>query len=186
VEAMTTPASLERQHTLATAVGRYDQLRMRDLLAAGAEDLPPDDQPEPGPLSREEALELLALSEVIARKAAYGRQLTVRSARAAGASWTQIGAALGTTKQSAWEAHGQTTRNQPRLQRWAPALPLTGMTERRQVGQDLPPVRHRPWRPPPRQPCGQARAHFIWERSRPTSHSRWAACLSGSCHRVKP
>lgn len=27
------------------------------------------------------------------------------SARAAGASWTQIGAALGTTKQSAWEAH---------------------------------------------------------------------------------
>jgi hypothetical protein len=47
---------------------------------------------------------LLALSEVIARKAAYGRQLTVRPARAAGASWTQIGAALGTTKQSAWEA----------------------------------------------------------------------------------
>jgi hypothetical protein len=52
-------------------------------------------------------LELLALSEVIARKAAYGRQLTVRSARAAGASWTQIGAALGTTKQSAWEAHSR-------------------------------------------------------------------------------
>ena len=52
-------------------------------------------------------LELLALSEVIARKAAYGRQLTVRSARAAGASWTQIGAALGTTKQSAWEAHNR-------------------------------------------------------------------------------
>jgi hypothetical protein len=44
---------------------------------------------------------------VIARKAAYGRQLTVRSARAAGASWTQIGAALGTTKQSAWEAHSR-------------------------------------------------------------------------------
>jgi hypothetical protein len=48
---------------------------------------------------------LLALSEAIARKAAYGRQLTVRSARAAGASSTQISAALGTTKQSAWEAH---------------------------------------------------------------------------------
>jgi len=104
---MTTPASLERQHTLATAVARYDELRMRDLLAPGAEDLPADDQPEPGPLSREEALELLALSEVIARKAVYGRQLTVRSARAAGASWTQIGAALGTTKQSAWEAHSR-------------------------------------------------------------------------------
>lgn len=104
---MTTPASLERQHTLATAVARYDQLRMRDLLALGAADLPADEQPEPGSLSQHEALELLALSEVIIRKAAYGRQLTVRSARAAGASWTQIGAALGTTKQSAWEAHSR-------------------------------------------------------------------------------
>jgi hypothetical protein len=102
---MTTPASLERQHTLATAVARYDELRMRDLLRPGAEDLPADELPGPGPLSRHEALELLALSEVIARKAAYGRQLTVRSARAGGASWTQIGAALGCTKQSAWEAH---------------------------------------------------------------------------------
>ena len=102
---MTTPASIERQHTLATAVARYDQLRLRELLAQGTDDLPADEQP--GPLSQQEALELLALSEVIARKAAYGRQLTVRSARAAGASWTQIGTALGTTKQSAWEAHSR-------------------------------------------------------------------------------
>jgi hypothetical protein len=104
---MTTPASLEHQYTLATAVARYDELRMQDLLAAGVDDLPAEEPRGPGPLSREEALELLALSEVIARKAAYGRQLTVRSARAAGASWTQIGAALGTTKQSAWEAHSR-------------------------------------------------------------------------------
>jgi hypothetical protein len=48
---------------------------------------------------------MLALGELIVRKAGYGRQLGVRSARAAGASWSQIGAALGTTKQSAWEAH---------------------------------------------------------------------------------
>lgn len=41
------------------------------------------------------------------RKAGYGRQLAVRSARAAGASWTQIGDALGTTKQSAWAAHNR-------------------------------------------------------------------------------
>jgi len=102
---MTTPASLESQHTLATAVARYDELRMRDLLASAAED--GDGPPAPGALSQQEALELLALSEVIARKAGYGRQLTVRSARAAGASWSQIGAALGTTKQSAWEAHNR-------------------------------------------------------------------------------
>jgi len=104
---MTTPASLEHQYTLATAVARYDELRMQDLLAPGIDDLSAEEPPGPGPLSRQEALELLALSEVIARKAAYGRQLTVRSARAAGASWTQIGAALGTTKQSAWEAHSR-------------------------------------------------------------------------------
>ena len=84
--AMTTPASLEHEYTLATAVARYDELRMQDLLAPGADDLPAEEQPGPGPLSRQEALELLALSELIARKAAYGRQLTVRSARAAGAA----------------------------------------------------------------------------------------------------
>src|SRR5580704_18207505 len=102
---MTTPANLEQQHTLATAVARYDELRMRDLLSPAAGDLAAGEEPGPGPLSRDEALELLALSEVIARKAGYGRQLSVRSARRAGASWSQIGAALGTSKQAAWEAH---------------------------------------------------------------------------------
>lgn len=91
---MHTPDALEREHTLRTAVARYDELRAQDALA------------EP-PLTREQALELLALGEVIARKAAYGRQLAVRSARAAGASWSQIGAALGTSKQAAWESHGR-------------------------------------------------------------------------------
>jgi hypothetical protein len=104
---MTTPASLEPGHTLATAVARYDELRMRDLLTSAAADPADESIPGPAALSRAEALELLALSELIARKAAYGRQLTVRSARAAGASWSQIGAALGTTKQSAWEAHNR-------------------------------------------------------------------------------
>ena len=83
---------LERRHTLASAVARFEDLRLRDSLA------------DP-PLGRDEALELLALGEVIARKSGYGRQLTVRSARSAGASWAEIGRALGTTRQSAWEAH---------------------------------------------------------------------------------
>ena len=110
---MTTPDLLERQHTLATAVARFDELRTRDALAPTAAD-PAGEQPagtahpsQTPPLSREEALELLALGEVIARKAGYGRQLGVRSARSAGASWSQIGEALGTSKQSAWEAHSR-------------------------------------------------------------------------------
>jgi hypothetical protein len=91
--------ALDREHTLATAVRRFDELRGRDSLAD------PDDPDGPRPLSRAEALELLALGEVIARKAGQGRQLTVRTARGAGASWAEIGRSLGTTRQSAWEAH---------------------------------------------------------------------------------
>jgi hypothetical protein len=83
---------LDRQHTLSSAVARFDDLRTRDSLGET-------------PLSRAESLELLALGEVIARKSGYGRQLTVRSARSAGASWAEIGVALGSTRQSAWEAH---------------------------------------------------------------------------------
>ncbi|MDW5330507.1 hypothetical protein [Plantactinospora sp. KLBMP9567] len=106
---MTTPDELEQRFTLLTAAARYDQLRLRDALAPATGD--PDDDttadPDARPLSREEALELLALGEVIMRKASYGRQLTVRTARATGASWTQVGAALATSKQSAWETHAR-------------------------------------------------------------------------------
>ncbi|WP_405147712.1 hypothetical protein OG589_08595 [Sphaerisporangium sp. NBC_01403] len=106
---MSDPDELEHRFTLLTAVARYDALRARDALASPADE---DDlalAPDPGaqPLTRAEALELLALGEVIARKAGYGRQLSVRSARQAGASWSQIGAALGTSKQAAWEAHSR-------------------------------------------------------------------------------
>jgi hypothetical protein len=89
---MVTPDELDRQHTFMTAAVRFDELRMRDSLA------------EEG-LGHGEALELLALQEALIRKASYGRQLAIRSARAAGASWSQIGAAIGMSKQAAWESH---------------------------------------------------------------------------------
>lgn len=95
---MESPDELERRHTLSTATTRYDELRMREALAAMNTD-------GARPLTRDEALEMLALSEVVIRKAGYGRQAMVRAARAVGASWTQIGAALGTSKQAAWESH---------------------------------------------------------------------------------
>ncbi|HYN97433.1 MAG TPA: hypothetical protein VES42_26635 [Pilimelia sp.] len=104
---MTTPEALDREHTLLTAASRYDALRLRDALAAPADEEPPGAPGAAPPLSPEDSLEMLALGEVIARKAGYGRQLAVRTARAAGASWSQIGAALGTSKQSAWEAHAR-------------------------------------------------------------------------------
>jgi hypothetical protein len=46
-----------------------------------------------------------------------GRQLDVRCARRAGASWTQIGEALGTTKQAAWESHTRWIEGQAELHR---------------------------------------------------------------------
>ncbi|WP_231957001.1 MULTISPECIES: hypothetical protein [unclassified Actinoplanes] len=103
-----TPDDLERHHTLTTATRRYDDLRMRDALAAMGRD---DDNPG---LTPAETLEMLALSEIISRKAGYGRQAMVRSARAAGVSWTRIGAALGTSKQAAWEAHQRWIDDQAR------------------------------------------------------------------------
>ena len=109
-----TPDALEREHTLSTAVRRLEELRTRESFATTRAELEADGVlPGPGvfrdSLTAGEALELLALTEVVARKVGYGRQLTVRSARAAGASWAEIGAALGTSRQAAWEAH----------QRWA-------------------------------------------------------------------
>jgi hypothetical protein len=38
----------------------------------------------------------------------------VRTARGNGASWTQIGAALGSSKQAAWEAHNRWIEDQAR------------------------------------------------------------------------
>jgi hypothetical protein len=102
---MTTPDELEQRHTLTTATSRFDALRMRDALAAM-------DSEKESALSSDEMLEMLALSEVIIRKAGYGRQPTIRAARAAGASWTRIGAALGTSKQAAWESHQRWVEDQ--------------------------------------------------------------------------
>ncbi|SDF80131.1 hypothetical protein SAMN05660662_3404 [Blastococcus aurantiacus] len=102
---MVSPDELDTQVTLRTAVARYEQLRALDSLAEAPLEVDEALAAPSGALSQGQALELLALSEVIFRKAAYGRQLTVRAARRAGASWSAIGQALGTTKQAAWEAH---------------------------------------------------------------------------------
>src|SRR5664280_1947451 len=89
---MPTPDDLEREHTLTTAVVRYNELRGRDAFATTAAEMADEGQPaEVAPLTREESLELLALGDVVVRKAGYGRQLGVRSARVSGASWAHIG-----------------------------------------------------------------------------------------------
>ncbi|MFC7530478.1 hypothetical protein [Actinoplanes sp. GCM10030250] len=103
---MTIPEELERRHTLETATTRYNELRMRDAVTTVS-----PDTGAPG-LNLTEKLEMLALGEVVIRKVGYGRQAMVRSARQAGASWTQIGAAVGSSKQAAWEAHQRWVEDQ--------------------------------------------------------------------------
>src|SRR6185503_10749318 len=85
---MTSPEDVERQHTLRTAVARYEELRAREVLADSADGTFPE-VAEAERLPAAEVLELLA----------------VRTARAAGASWAAIARALGLSKQAAWEEH---------------------------------------------------------------------------------
>nr|WP_246406592.1 hypothetical protein [Modestobacter versicolor] len=96
-----------------TAVARFDDLRTRDSLA----DPTAEDSVEAERLSQTEALELLALGQVITSKAGYGQQLAVRSAREAGATWSAIGRALDVSKQAAWEAHTRWIEDQAALHR---------------------------------------------------------------------
>ena len=121
---MVAPEDLDTQLTLRTAVARFESLRSRDALAGSASD--PEADGEELRLPRAHALELLALGEVIARKAGYGRQLTVRSAREAGASWAEIGRALGTSEQAAREAHSRWITDQAREHR---ATGVAGLDE---------------------------------------------------------
>jgi hypothetical protein len=107
---MTTPDAIERDLTLRSAAARLDELRMRTALGS----LQCAATAEVGVF-----LEVLALSEVLIRKAWHGRQLDVRAARAAGASWAQIGAACGTSKQAAWEAHERWIHGQAELHKHA-------------------------------------------------------------------
>ena len=52
-----------------------------------------------------ESLELLALGEVVARKAHDSRLIGIRAALRGGASWDEIADALGVTPQQAWDIY---------------------------------------------------------------------------------
>ncbi len=127
---MTSPADLESRHTLRTAVARYEELRTRDSLAD------PDDPAGPRPLSREEALELLALGEVIARKARDSQLIGIRAALRGGAGWDDVAAALDIAPEEAWTAYHRLIERQERTRALDPddaasARDLAGARPRR-------------------------------------------------------
>ncbi|MGY1748753.1 hypothetical protein [Modestobacter sp. SYSU DS0511] len=111
-EVAITPEVLESEFSLMTAVTRLDFLSRRDNVAI---DTPIDNADTDDDwlamkdvgtsLDVEEALELLALGEVVARKAHGSRHLGIRAALRGGASWEQIARALDVSPQDAWERH---------------------------------------------------------------------------------
>jgi len=106
------PEVLEQEFSLLTAVTRLDFLSRRDNVVLDEPNDSADDDDDwmrikdvTTALDVDEALELLALGEVVARKAHEHRHLGIRAALRGGAGWPQIGRALGTSAGEAWEQH---------------------------------------------------------------------------------
>jgi len=111
-EVATTPEVLESEFSLLTAVTRLDFLSRRDNVVVDQPNDSADDDDDwmrikdvTTTLDVDEALELLALGEVVARKAHEHRHLGIRAALRGGAGWAEIARALSTSPRSAWEQH---------------------------------------------------------------------------------
>lgn len=111
-EVASTPEVLESEFSLVTAVTRLDFLSRRDNIAVdGPNDSTDDDddwasfKASGTSLDVDEALELLALGEVVARKAHDNRQVGIRAALRGGADWQRIARAMGISPRAAWEQH---------------------------------------------------------------------------------
>jgi hypothetical protein len=105
-----TPEALQQDFTLTTAATRLDFLSRRDngeTALNRVQQVDDDDwaslRSESTQLDVYESLELLALGEVIARKAHDSRLVGIRAALRGGASWEQIAEALGSTPEQAWD-----------------------------------------------------------------------------------
>ena len=106
-----TPAALEDEFSLPTAATRLDFLSRRDGGETTLNSVADDDdwasafRVDATSLDVSEALELLALGEVIFRKAHGSRLIGLRAALRGGADWAQIGLALDRTPAEAWETY---------------------------------------------------------------------------------
>jgi hypothetical protein len=117
-----TPEALEPEFTLTTAATRLDFLSRRDNGDTALNTVREEDDDEVGSwatlrdadmqLDVHESLELLALGEVISRKAHDSRLIGIRAALRGGASWDDIAAALGVTPDAAYDAFGESIAEQ--------------------------------------------------------------------------
>ncbi|CAA9249980.1 MAG: hypothetical protein AVDCRST_MAG52-2427 [uncultured Blastococcus sp.] len=106
-----TPETLEAEFSLPTAATRLDFLSRRDngdttlntVHEAGEDDWSSLRTIDTS-LDTYEALELLALGEVVSRKAHDSQVIGIRAALRGGADWNQIGAALGMSPDEVYDA----------------------------------------------------------------------------------
>ena len=106
-----TPEILESEFTLTTAATRLDFLSRRDSGVSALNTVHDDDEDHwnamkgtDTSLDTYEALELLALGEVISRKAHDAQLIGTRAALRGGASWAQIAEALGVSPDAAYDS----------------------------------------------------------------------------------
>ncbi|HEY0509755.1 MAG TPA: hypothetical protein VGD12_16975 [Blastococcus sp.] len=106
-----TPELLETEFSLTTAATRLDFLSRRDSGRTALNTVRDENadhwdalRNSETSLDTYEALELLALGEVVARKAHSSQLIGIRAALRGGAGWEQIAEALGVTPEAAWDA----------------------------------------------------------------------------------
>ena len=126
-----TPEALAPEFTLTTAATRLDFLSRRDNGETTLNTVRDDDENgwasfRDTSLDTDEALELLALGEVVARKAHDSQLIGIRAALRGGASWDQIGEALGVPADVAWESFNDAVAEQLDADAAAAARELAG------------------------------------------------------------
>ena len=125
-----TPEALEPEFTLTTAATRLDFLSRRDKGETTLNTVRDDENGwasfRDTSLDTYEALELLALGEVVSRKAHDSQLIGIRAALRGGASWDQIGAALGVPADFAWESFNDAIAEQLDADAAAAARELAG------------------------------------------------------------
>jgi hypothetical protein len=128
-----TPDALESDFSLTTAATRLDWLSRRDSGDTTLNTVHDEDDDHWGSmraagtsLDVQESLELLALGEVVARKAHDSRLVGIRAALRGGASWEQVAAALDVPPRVAWDAFHDAIARQLDADAAAAATELAG------------------------------------------------------------
>ena len=128
-----TPEALEAEFSLTTAATRLDFLSRRDNGDTALNVVRDDDADswtallhDQTQLDVHESLELLALGEVVARKAHDSQLVGIRAALRGGADWEQIAAALGIGPQQAWDSYTESVGRQLDADDAAAARELAG------------------------------------------------------------